>query len=376
MSSKNKAPPPAVSAEDMFSVEKQVENINFRETGNRNGKNTAGPVFSTYLKKPFPGNLNMPTVKIVDAPLGSVGKAVEQRRGINVTDYRLNDGSKGHIIKLAVCLTRADNGDIIKACRTAWEAFCKSHDPLKHSMWYQSKFPELDDGTKVHLATIGIDSPAEYCTMEIEDQSQMYDAPARTWGPSFYSDDDTARWYPKVRVQDSYSIFCRKSNGKLHGKVSEDGVAVYNKDGVSIANTNMLKCFLGSKFYQGNQWRCTTMLEITSMEVRCGTRDRFRDTTNAKFGVYPVFTLRTGSSIIFTEVDESTTVSGLTPEQRDSAIMAHLFEGFPMPTRKRRVRDTAATGDATTASSSTGKKPKTGEAEAHEEDTDHDSDDE
>jgi len=326
-----------VAVDGMFDVERQKEAIVLRET-KRSGKNVHGIVFSTFLKKGFPGG-GCPIIKVENAVLGSVGKAIDQRRGLDLVEFRLDNGAKGHIVKLALGVNKAENPDLLTLCEAVWTRFCEMHNPLKQSQWYQSKFPELDDGTKVHLASVGFDSPDEFCTMDIEESHLSWDSPARTYGEAMFGDDEEARWYPKLKVRDEYSVYCYRSNGKPYGKIAESGIPTYNKEGIPLNSVNLLKSFLGSNFYQGKQWRCTSMVQLTALEIRCGTRARFPETGNPKYGIYPVFHLRTMGSIIFTEFDDSVDSSGLTPDQRENAIMAHLFAGRQAPPRKRKARD-------------------------------------
>jgi hypothetical protein len=174
--------------------------------------------------------------------------------------------------------------------------------------------------------------------MEIDDDKMLWDSPARTWGPAMYGPDETARWYPKMAVDESYSVFCYKANGTPHSKVVEDDMPAYNKDGVPMANPNLLKSFLQSRMYTQGRWVCDALVKLTALEVRCGVRDYHPETKNPIYGVFPVFHLKTASHIIFSIRDDTTEGVGLTEDQRESAMLAFLFEGRKMPSRKRLMK--------------------------------------
>lgn len=333
-----KAAAAVVPETSIFDVDSQVQSLTIRETA-KNSRNFNGVYYSTMLKKGSSGGMIFPVVRIDDAPLGLVGKSSEQRRGVEVVEFKLNNGAKGAIAKVAIGISRDSNPGLFELCKSAWTQFCGMRDPIKNSQWFQGKFPSLNDGTKVHFATVGMDSHAELATMEIEDDKLMWSSPARTYGPAMFGDDDTARWYTKLNIGDDYSVYCYRPNGKPHGKVTEFGVPVYTKDGVAVSATNLLKNFVQSSFYQKHRWSCTTVVQLCGMEICCGTRSRFDDTGNPKYGVFPVFNLRIVSPVVLQEEDDTMGQVGLTAEQRDAAIVSYLFSGKQMPAKKRKVRD-------------------------------------
>ena len=86
------------------------------------------------------------------------------------------------------------------------------------------------------------------------------------------------------------------------------------------------------------------MLQLTAMEIRCGIRDRHPATDvtpegSPIYGIFPVFHIRTVSPIIMTEWDGTQMENGLTAEQKEQAILAHLFQGRTAPIRKRKRSD-------------------------------------
>jgi hypothetical protein len=276
-----------------------------------------------------------PVTTLKGCTLASNGKKGTDSRGFKVVDFVMKSGgAKGQFLSLALGVPKEGQwmSDLIKG---SIDRFVDLYDPIKKSSWYQATFPQLDDGTKVFTATAALQSPEQFQYMTIEGEGE-WDSPQKTWGPFVYGSDDDTKMYINLSVEETrYVIRCFDEKMKKMGKKEPDSVVVYPKDGVALANATQLKLFLESEFYKKTRWTARVMARITRVVFKCGQTGTHAGTDNPTYGIYPVFKYKTDSDVAL--IESSNIGSGMLDEDTlDVARNLLLYEGLPMPTKKRK----------------------------------------
>lgn len=336
--SAKKSPKKAVSVEGMYDVENQVKGVRFSvQTG------IGGPsrkCFTPWLASDAPEG-RFPTVLVSGAPLANVGKAGENKRGIAVYEFAVAGQTK-HSSRIALMMDPESQLELRSLLTLLVSKLSEAYSPIHKSTWYQDSFPALTDGTKVFTATSGLQAPENFVNMTFEDDENKWDSPSKTWAPFMYGSDVTAgRWYPRIKIGTGTQVHMFNTKNKAYGRVTEDGHNVYpGSAGVTTDNANILRTMLGSEHYQRKQWTARTMIQVTGVEFKCGQVGVTAE-GNPRYGISPVFHLRTIGPMALQEVSLTTEAGGITEEQRVSAMTAVIFKDLPTPTRKRKSRDAA-----------------------------------
>ena len=266
--------------------------------------------------------------------LGSNGPKDSGSRGFRVVDYTLKSGgAKGQFLSLSLGIGREGQciSDMMSGCI---DRFVQMH-PTSETAWYQSTFPELDDGTKVFLATKCLNNPKEYQYMTVEGEGQ-WDSPQKTWGPFVYGSDDEVRMYVNLSVEQTVHVLkCFDEKKKKMSKKEHNSVVVYPRDGIPLSNFTQLKPFLDSEFYKKTRWTARVLARISRVVFKCGIVGRHPTSENAIYGIYPVFKFKTESDILLTETT-SVMSNMLDEDTLEVARNLVLYEGLPMPTKKRK----------------------------------------
>ena len=271
--------------------------------------------------------------------LGSNGPKDAGCRGFRVVDYTLKKGgAKGQFLSLSLGIPRTDQclSDMISGCI---DRFIEMH-PSSENAWYQNAFPELDDGTKVFLATKCLNNPKEYQYMNVEGEGQ-WDSPQKTFGPLVYGSDDEVRMYINLSVDETASVLkCFDEKMKKMSKKEHNSVVVYPRDGIPLSNVTQLKPFLDSEFYKKTRWTARVMARITRVVFKCGIVGRHpivapNTEGNPIYGIYPVFKYKTESDILLIETNNVMS-NMLDDDTLEVARNLILYEGLPMPTKKRK----------------------------------------
>jgi len=276
-----------------------------------------------------------PTTPLKGCTLASNGKKGTDTRGFKIVDFVMKKGgAKGQFLSLALGVPKEGQwmSDIIKG---SIDRFVAEYDPIKKSAWYQKTFPQLDDGTKVFTATAALQSPDQFQYMTIEGEGE-WDSPQKTWGPFVYGSDDDTKMYINLSVDETrHVVRCFDEKMKKMSKKEVGTVMMYPKDGIALSNTTQLKLFLESEFYTKKRWTARVMARITRVVFRCGQVGVHASTDNPIYGVYPVFKFKTDSDVAL--IESSNTGSGMLDEDTlDVAKNLLLYEGLPMPTKKRK----------------------------------------
>lgn len=327
----------------ILDVAAQLDDVRF---GQRSSTSDKGLVFDVNLAGHNPAGRN-PCCLVKDAKLGVMGRATDNHRGLKVIEYKLNGtNTSASFVKLGLAFNRTQHDDMYTLCRGVFDKWVEKHDPVRKSMWYQNHFPQLTDGTKVHVATRGLLSPETFVYTELEGNAQ-YDSPARTYGEFLFGNDVEGRpWYNEVRVSEGFAAkdgrpateymccFFDEKGKQCTDKVEHD-MTIYKKGGVPLMSGKMLKLLTESEFYKSAYWGCTVVLQLYSMEIRCGT---VGEQGNC---LYPIFNFRTTNSLCFqVRPQEILGDSGITFEQRDTLFSAAIFEGVNAPNKKRKRNST------------------------------------
>jgi hypothetical protein len=276
-----------------------------------------------------------PTTPLKGCTLASNGKKGTDTRGFRIVDFVMkNGGTKCQFLSLALGVPKEGQwmSDIIKG---SIQRFVEAYDPIKRSSWYQKTFPDLDDGTKVFTATAALQSHDQFQYMELQGEEE-WDSPKNTWGPFVYGSDKETKMYINLSVDDTrHVIRCFDEKMKKMPKKETNSVVMYPKDGIALSNSTQLRLFLESEFYTKKRWTARVMARITRVVFRCGQVGVHAGTTNPVYGIYPVFKFKTDSDIAL--IESSNLGSGTLDEDTlDVAKNLLLYEGLPMPTKKRK----------------------------------------
>ena len=275
-----------------------------------------------------------PTTPLKGCTLASNGKKGTDTRGFKIVDFVMKKGgAKGQFLSLALGVPKEGQwmSDIIKG---SIDRFVEAYDPIKKSSWYQKTFPQLDDGTKVFTATAALQSPDQFQYMTLEGDGE-WDSPQKTWGPFVYGSDDDAKMYINLSVDETrHVVRCFDEKMKKMSKKEVGTVMMYPKDGIALSNTTQLKLFLESEFYTKKRWTARVMARITRVVFKCGKVGVHAGTDNPIYGVYPVFKFKTDSDVAL--IESSSTSGMLDEDTLDVAKNLLLYEGLPMPTKKRK----------------------------------------
>lgn len=319
-------------------IDRQLSGLTIkpRKTRGKQGDNSVP--LAAYLEK---GSIEgpYPAVKVSDASLGMVGKAIESRRGLDVFEYTAGT-EKIVTVKLALGLDQKTNASLRALLRGVVDKIEEFRNPMTKSMWYQNQFGALDDGTKVFRATQALQAPEGFCDVVLDD-GFVWESPSSTWGPFLYGDDADTRWYVKARVNEDATVYLysNKKGFTEFSKTSEAGQVVYPKGGIPVKNTNMLKTLLSSKMYSEKMWKAKCVMKLTSINLKCAPAGLSKDGVQ-QYAVYPVFNFSIPSTVILVEYDPSVNdEGGLTDKQREDATRAILFEGMVAPKIKRKARE-------------------------------------
>lgn len=316
-----------------LSVEKQTENLTFISSKDY-------PTVFKVINKNGPLG-STPTVLTNYCSMPPNGKKTDDIRGIATFDGRLNT----KFSKLKLTLTDETAGDVIDVCRNAMAAWRMANNPIKRSAWYQKVF-KLEDGTKVHLATGGIENPECFVDYSFEG-SASYEAPINTFYKAMYGDGSDEPWYTSVTVPTAKEgdwNYETVSNSKLLFR-DEAGKAIKMKlgmgecpniptAGVPLTDTDTIKKILQSKWYKESRWGCRAAIQLKSIQWKTA-----RDITSDVKVLYPVFNFVAAGSIVFKQV-EYVLPEGVIPlEQRAAILNAALLEGLEAPSNKKRKRN-------------------------------------
>ncbi len=272
-----------------------------------------------------------PTVKFEGATLGAVGKSGEGKRGFDVIEWSGMKKDDAPYVRLGLGLSKEGQGEVIAMMQGVLKKFLADHDPIKDSKWYQSAFAsELTDGTKVHLATKGLQDGREFVDMTFTGDDLSWDSPSRTWGPAVYGSDDSVRFYPRPRVivDDDTMIYTSKTDDRVYSDVVEESVTVYPRTGIHMDNRILLNRFLASEHYKEKHWRAKGMLRMSSFELICSQIGEHPDTKNPIYGVAPKFNLQIVGSVLLTEAKSAIDDSPWTDDERAKIMHSMLFQGI------------------------------------------------
>jgi len=321
-------------------VERQLNGMNLKARKPNAMSKREQFQLGTYLERGSPEG-PYPAVKVDNARLGMVGKSGENRRGLDV--YEFTAGSETTpVVRLAVGLRQEDQANMRKLMTGVIEKLKGFKDPMTKSIWYQSTFSSLTDGTKVYNSTGGIEHPSEFLTATLDDEF-VWDSPSGTWAPFLYGEEPESTWYIKPRLEADAQVYLYTNTKKgcvEIQKTSEEGQVVYPKGGVPVKNTNMLKTLLSSKLYSEKMWQAKCIVKLTSINLRCSPAGSSAE-GGQKYCVYPVFNFSVPTAVVLVEYDPSSEdVGGITDKQRMMATRSVLFEGLVAPKPKRKARET------------------------------------
>ena len=322
-----------MASSNALDVTTQTANLSFKQASHNNRvfnvSNKNGPLGST------------PTVLTDFCNMPPNGKKTDDIRGISTFKGRL--GESFSTIKLT--LTDDTAGDVIDVCRHAMAAWKKEYNPIHKSAWYQKTFG-LSDGTKVHLATGGIEN-TELFNNYVFEGNESYNAPASTFFKAMYGDAQDAPWYYSFGVPtakegawnyDAVSeavLVLRDENGKpVKAKLGDGGVTM-PPTGIPLTDTETIKTVLQSKWYKESRWQCRVAVQLRSIEWKLE-----RDVVTQERVLYPVFHMKTTGSMIFKK-SLYVLPEGVVPvEQRSAVLNAALFAGMDEPSKKRKRTNT------------------------------------
>ena len=318
------------SALDMLKPENQIPHIKL---------DVSAKVVDNKLavKATVPYKFNIggsPVVHVKSAGLSLCGKKDSKSRGLSVISWERN-GKRGEFVSLKLAVNREDHNDLYKMCKGMLETFVQKNDPITSSMWWQRKFPRIEDGTDVHKTTSGFQNMNEFCQME-GGSSDAFKSPASTFGKFLYSEsEDEAKWYLDLLVpresdkrENLERIVLYDERGKMIGNRQDaDGNEVYSKGGILLTNKKKLRDLVESSFYKETIWKCDTFVRIYGMDIIHSTTCE---------NVYPFFKTSVYGDIKLQMSNKKQDPNQLSGDQVQSMFASVLFEGVSAPSRKKR----------------------------------------
>lgn len=291
-----------------------------------------------------------PSVLVEGATMGATGKKGEHRRGLNIVEFSVGSGQTATFADLKLCFKRKDQEQLAALCAGILEKFVEKFPPTTNKKVYQDIFESITNGSEVFTATRALQDLELLSDLEVGDP-HSFDEPASTFGPFLYDqDEDPKPWYAGVRVSEGFpakddkpatdyrAIFFDERGKQFPSKV-EEGVTVYQKGGLPLTSTKLLRSLIDSDFYKKNRWACNAVVQVYGMDLKCGTG---YDNNSVMF---PVFKLRTTGSLRF-QIAKDEDSDHISHEQRSSLLDSLVFAGVTAPSKKRR-RPTASASVAT-----------------------------
>ena len=282
-----------------------------------------------------------PTVLIKSASMGATGKKGENRRGLNVVEWNLGNGQHGMFSDLKLGLKRSEQEDLGAMCVGILEKFVTKFPPTTNKKVYQDMFESITNGSEVFTATKAFQELETFSELEVC-EPHNWDSPSTSFGPFLFDqDEDPKPWYAGVRISEGfpakddkpatdYRIVFFDERGKQIATKVEEGVTVYQKGGLPLTSTKLIKSLTDSDFYRKTRWTCTAAVQVYGMDIKCGTGND----DNAV--MFPVFKLRTTGSIRFQVASTDDDESGVSMDQRTSLLDSLVFSGVAAPSKKRR----------------------------------------
>jgi hypothetical protein len=317
---------------DFFDLDKQVKGLLFKTDKKKTN-------FFCNLQH---GNAlgRVPCVPVMHAPLGMCGKKDMGGRGLQVIQYKLNGGKSGSFMKVNLALKAHEQRDLRNLCKSIYTGWLNKHSPTTRSTEYQSMFPELTDGTKVHLATKALINTDLLATTDIP--VDHYQSPCATYGSFLFDEDlDGSPWYNSIDVAEGfperedtastdYRIMFFDDKGRQIGNKTEDDVEVYKKGGLPLMSTKAVSILTNSDFYKKGRWVCSTVVQVYAMNLKIG------ENMDGDKVIYPEFRMRTRGSLRMQQVAKVDDPNALTFDQRTSIMDSIIFAGVTAPSRKRK----------------------------------------
>ena len=316
--------------EQMMSADVQTSNMSFIQ-GKKNGN-----VFYVRIRDGPMGTTPMAMVRGCSLP--PIGKATDNRRGI-----RTFESSHGDVFsKLKLRFDESTASGVFDLCRKTLENWKNIYDPVRRSAWYQKTF-NFSDGTKVHNATMGIETPELFGDFKFEGVDE-FDAPSATFAPALYGGNGDP-WYhacgiPTARpdsidekmINDSQLYLYDEAGKRIKSKTS-DGVLVYPAGGIPLTDTAALEVLGKSTFFKEGRWVCRTTIQLTSITWKTSV-----DIVTGYRVLYPIFSIKTSGSIVMQKTVYELAEGVIPVDQRLSVLDSLLFEGMDAPPIKKRKR--------------------------------------
>lgn len=330
----------------IYSVNAQLEGLRVNPSKKNQFSKKPGVPFTPWLKRGSPEGY-FPTIAFKNATLGNIGKSTEHKKGLDIYTFQNKDGTEKTTTRIALGFNREDHGDLAQLLSGIWKSFVESNDPTQKSKWFQDAFPgKLTDGTKVFRATEAAYDPELFKHMQFDDSELEWDSPSRTWGTYVFGDgNESGSWYPKavVDTNNNNTMYMCTQKKKPFSRVTEHGQVIYTKDGVSMGVAPVMRTLVSSEHYRSKQWRVNGLIQVSSMELVCGQVGLTQE-GHPTYSIAPIFNLRTVGPLLFVEHKHDEEIDGFTMEQRKAAEMSSVFEGFTVPSRKRKATVSSALG--------------------------------